>query len=63
MPTPGNLYRPNVVRVGSEQVAPAVRERWVGQMVDAYEAMEQGTWQHRWARSFFLWFSHCCRTI
>ncbi|GAB4815852.1 hypothetical protein N2152v2_002898 [Parachlorella kessleri] len=59
---PGNLYRPNVVRVGSEQVSPAVRERWVGQMVDAYEAMEQGTWQHRYGELNHK-IAHCQREI
>lgn len=48
LPRPaGDLYRPNVIRVGSEQVNAAVRDRWVGQLVEAYEQMEQGTWQRR----------------
>ena len=54
--TAGDMYRPNVIRVGSEQVNPAVRERWVGQMVEGYETMEQGTWQRRWVLASY-WYS------
>ncbi|KAL4419979.1 hypothetical protein ABPG75_007077 [Micractinium tetrahymenae] len=46
----GRIYRPNVVRVGSEKgesVNPAVRDRLVGLMVDRYRNMSQGDWQHR----------------
>ncbi|EFN53619.1 expressed protein [Chlorella variabilis] len=47
----GRVYRPNVVRVGSEQggVNAAVRDRLVGLMVDRYRTMSQGDWQRRFA--------------
>ena len=48
--TAGARYFPNVVRVGSGErgtVAPAVRERWVGGLVERARSMPQGEWQRR----------------
>ncbi len=50
MPLQGCLYRPNVVRVGSEEAPLAERARdvWVDGLIRRYLDMEQGEWGYRY---------------
>lgn len=49
-PCAGRVYRPNVVRVGSDSsVAPAVKERLLSCLVGRYRDMPQPEWQQRCA--------------
>lgn len=45
----GNVYRPNVVRIGSEAAPVSARARdvWVDGLIARYMDMDTTTWTHR----------------
>ena len=45
----GNVYRPNVVRIGSEEapVSQRAREVWVDLLIARYTDMDPAAWQRR----------------
>ena len=53
----GNVYRPNVVRIGSEEapVSQRARDVWVDLLIARYTDMDPATWQRR--------LVSCCNAI
>ena len=49
VPLQGKVYRPNVVRIGSEEapVSQRARDVWVDMLIARYTDMDPATWQHR----------------
>ena len=47
----GNVYRPNVVRIGSEEapVSDRAKDVWVDGLIARYMDMDTLTWEHRCA--------------
>ncbi len=45
----GNTYRPNVVRIGSEEapVSQRAKDVWVDVLINRYMDMDSVTWQRR----------------
>lgn len=45
----GNVYRPNVVRIGSEEapVSERAKDVWVDGLITRYMDMDTVTWEHR----------------
>ena len=51
----GNAYRPNVVRIGSEEapVSQRAKDVWVDVLIARYMDMDSTTWEHRQATASF----------